>query len=353
VARSPQLLTMKERLLQYLACPSCRAPIHLSDVGTAEGVEVMQGMLACESCARKFPIVNGVPRFANLAEVGADKAEIASKFGYEWKHFTQEDIRYAQQFLGWIVPVKPEFFRDKVVLDGGCGKGRHTSLAADWGARDVVGIDLSEAVDTAFAATRNRQNVHIVQADVCRLPLAKTFDYAFSLGVLDHLPDPLEGFRSIASRIKPGGHLSVWVYGAENNEWITRLVDPVRRRITSRIDPRALLHLSKIPTAILYLTTKLIYGPLKRMGGTGTVRKLFYGQYLGTLADFGWREQHTIVFDHLVAPTAHYVSRPQFESWWQCIGVADPVIGFHNQNSWRGFGRIRDLPAAEPGKDVN
>src|SRR5206468_5552216 len=136
---------------------------------------------------------------------------------------------------------------------------------------------------------------------------------------------------------KPGGHMSVWVYGAENNEWITRFVNPVRMRFTSRLDPRTLLHVSKIPTAVLYLATKLVYGPVKRIGGVSAARRLFYGQYLSSISDFGWREQHSIVFDHLVAPAAHYLTREQFEAWWKGIGVNDAVIGFHNQNSWRGF----------------
>ena len=40
-----------------------------------------------------------------------------------------------------------------------------------------------------------------------------------------------------------------------------------------------------------------------------------------------------------MAPTAHYVSRPQFEKWWQEIEAEETVIGWHNKNSWRGFGR--------------
>ena len=35
----------------------------------------------------------------------------------------------------------------KVVLEGGCGKGRHTKLAAEWGAAEVVGIDLGDGVE--------------------------------------------------------------------------------------------------------------------------------------------------------------------------------------------------------------
>ena len=329
---------MKEKLLSYLACPACNGPLQLS-VERVEEQEIMEGALRCDFCANSFPITHGIPRFADLDRVESDKRATAAGFGWQWQHFTQEDARYAEQFLGWIKPVTPEFFRDQVVLEGGCGKGRHTQLAARWNARDVVGIDLSVAVETAFAATRSLPNAHIVQADIFRLPFARKFDYAFSVGVLHHLPDPRAGFVSLASKVKPGGHLSAWIYGAENNDWITRFVNPVRERVTSRIDRGALLQLSKIPAAFLYLATKLVYGPLNR-NGSALGQHLFYNDYLSAIAPFGWREQHTIVFDHLVAPTAFYISRDEFAAWWRDIGARDVTITWHNKNSWCGFGAI-------------
>ena len=295
--------------------------------------------MRCTACASSFPITSGIPRFANLDQLESGKHATAARFGWQWQHFTQEDERYAEQFLGWIAPVTPDFFRDKVVLEGGCGKGRHTQLAARWGARDVIGIDLSAAVETAFAATRSFPNAHIIQADMYQLPLARKFDYAFSVGVLHHLPDPRGGFLSLASKVKPGGHISAWVYGAENNEWILRWLNPVRERFTSRIDQRALLHLSKLPAACMYLATKLVYGPLNRSGSSLT-KHLFYNDYLSAISSFGWREQHTIVFDHLLAPTAFYISREEFETWWRDLGAAGVVIGWHNKNSWRGTGSV-------------
>jgi hypothetical protein len=147
----------------------------------------------------------------------------------------------------------------------------------------------------------------------------------------------------LASKVKPGGHVSAWVYGAENNGWITGLINPLRVHFTSRLDPRTLFHLSKLPTAILFLATKLIYGPLSKIGTGRAARKLFYGDYLSYLAPFGWREHHVIVFDHLVAPTAHYFTRAQFEEWWKGIEAREVKIGWHNKNSWRGFGRLKNL----------
>lgn len=300
----------------------------------------MEGELNCCSCRRRFPISRGIPRFAALERVEADKAATAANFGWQWQHFTQEDEKYADQFLGWIAPVSPEFFQNKLVLEGGCGKGRHTQLAAGWGARDVIGVDLSAAVESAFAATRHLENAHIIQADIYHLPVKPMIDYTFSVGVLHHLPDPREGFLSLASKVKPGGHLSAWVYGAENNEWITNWISPLRERLTSRLDPRALMHLSKIPAAFLYLATKLIYRPLNQFAGGAVAQHLFYNDYLRAISTFGWKEQHTIVFDHLVAPTSHYISRAEFEQWWREIGATEVVVEWHNKNSWRGFGRV-------------
>jgi SAM-dependent methyltransferase len=331
---------MKRRLLAYLRCPSCAGEISISSEQVEAG-EIISGVLRCSSCEKTFPITRGVPRFATPEQVEADKAATAENFGWQWQHFVQGDELYADQFLGWLTPVQPEFFRDKVVLEGGCGKGRHTQLAASWGAREIIGVDLSDAVETAFAATRSIPNAHIVQADIYNLPFAQMFDYGFSVGVLHHLPDPRAGFLSLSSKVKAGGHVSAWVYGAENNEWITRFVNPLREKFSSRINQRTLLHLSKLPTALVYLATKGVYGPLNRSeSGARIAQHLFYNDYLNAISRFGWREQHTIVFDHLVAPTSHYISREEFAEWWRTIDAKDVTITWHNKNSWCGFGRI-------------
>lgn len=332
---------MKQKLLEYLACPSCCGEIQLSPDSKREGEEILDGELRCRACAQCFPVTRGVPRFVELDKIEQDKAATAENFGWQWQHFDETDERYGEQFLGWITPVESSFFAGKVVLEGGCGKGRHTLLAANWGAKDIIGVDLSSAVETAFSKTRDLANAHIIQADVYNLPLRRCFDYAFSVGVIHHLPDPRSGFLSLASKVKPGGHLSVWVYGAENNEWITNWVSPLRERLTSRLRPRSLLQLSKIPAAMVFSATKLLYGPLNRNSlGKRLAGKLFYNDYLYAISHFGWREQHSIVFDHLNAPTAFYIPRAEFEEWWREVGAKDAAIDWHNRNSWRGFGRL-------------
>ncbi len=330
---------MKEKLLDLLACPTCGGDILLADAGKYEDKEIIEGVLTCKKCDREYRIVRGVPRFAELDKVETDKVETAENFGWQWTHFTQEDDRYSEQLLGWLQPVKSDFFKDKIVLEGGCGKGRHTKLAAEWGAKEVVGIDLGPAVDSAFTLTREMPNAHIVQCDIFKLPFKKAFDYAFSVGVLHHTPDPKRSFLSLAGKVKKGGHVSAWIYGAENNEWITKYVNPIREGFTSKINQPLLYQLSKLPTLSLFLTTKLLYRPANA-AAKPVARRLFYNDYLNHLGTFGWREHHNIVFDHLVAPTAFYISKEEFEQWWNEIDAQDVEITWHNRNSWCGFGRV-------------
>ena len=66
------------------------------------------------------------------------------------------------------------------LLDCGCGKGRHLRVMAGFGASELVGVDVSDAVDVAYANTRELGNVNIVQADLHRLPLRNEFDLAYA-----------------------------------------------------------------------------------------------------------------------------------------------------------------------------
>lgn len=331
---------MKDRLIDLLACPVCGGDILLVHVGLREDQEIIDGTLSCKKCEREYKVLRGVPRFAELDKIEKDKAETAANFGWQWNKFTQEDKKYANQFLGWLQPVRPEHFKDKIVLEGGCGKGRHTALAHEWGAKEVIGIDLSAAVESAFYATRNLPNAHIVQADIFKLPFKKVFEYAFSVGVLHHTPDPKKAFVSLASKVKKGGSISAWIYGKENNDWIINYVNPVRTSFTSKIKQPTLYQLSKLPTFGVFLASKLIYRPLNK-AAKPVAEKLFYNDYLSHLGAFGWREQHNIVFDHLVAPTAFYIAKEDFKGWWKEIGAENVEITWHNQNSWCGFGYIR------------
>jgi SAM-dependent methyltransferase len=324
---------LRETALEYLACPDCGSDLQLQ-AATREGDHVMEGRLTCVD-GHAFAIRAGVPRFAT--DVDETETRTADAFGWEWTHYRELAARYRQQFVDWIRPVGPEFFHGKAVLEGGCGKGRHTALAAEFGARAVLAMDLSRAVDAAFANTRDMPAVHIVQADLKRPPAKQVFDYAFSVGVLHHLPQPEDGFHALVSRVRPGGHVSAWVYGREGNGWIVYGITPVREAVTSRLPHRIVDGIAGLLTVPLFLATRFIYGPLKgRIAGV----TLPYGPYLSYIAPFPFREQRSIVFDHLVPPVAHYLRRDEFGGWFARARLEGVRIEHHNGNSWRGFARV-------------
>jgi SAM-dependent methyltransferase len=332
---------LKQSLLSLLICPRCSGGFRLH-VDAAEATEVIEGTLRCIGCDAKFPITRGIPRFL-VDELNPAQRATADAFGYEWTHYSQLTDADEKEFLAWISPLTPTDFEGRIVLDAGCGKGRHIYLAAQFGARAVVGVDLSNAVEAAFRNTRHLPNVHVIQADIYALPFADPFDMAYSIGVLHHLPVPQDGFVAMASHVKPGGRVSAWVYGKEGNGWIEKLVDPVRKAVTSRLPRFATSCISFFPAVILYVALKLLYGPAARR--TRLKSYLPYSDYLCSIANYSFRENFWNVFDQLVAPTAFYHSREEVVSWFRSVNAEQVMISRHNSNSWRGTGIAHRLPS--------
>jgi uncharacterized protein YbaR (Trm112 family)/SAM-dependent methyltransferase len=333
---------MRARLLDLVICPRCRGKLELS-ARKVDGDEIMEGVLACASCRAPYLIERGVPRLLpKPEEVPTDQKVTVDRFGAQWNEFDFLGPHYEWQFLEWIAPNTPDAFRDKIVLEGGCGKGRHAALVGRFGARDVISVDLGSAVEAAFRNTRQFPNVHVVQADLFHLPIVEhSVDVAFSIGVLHHTPDPKGCFLELARRVRSGGKVIAWVYGHENNGWIIHGVSPIREAITSRIPHEWVYQLSKIPAAIIFALGRGVYQPLSKGPFKTIGDKLFYHAYINYISQFPYDEIHSIVHDHLTPPIAHYISRPEFEAWFKEANLEDVQIGWHNQNSWRGTGVVR------------
>ncbi|MCS6896307.1 MAG: methyltransferase domain-containing protein [Bacteroidia bacterium] len=331
---------MRRDVLHYAACPRCLSSLRIGSIEEEVGEHIMEGTLLCEGCQAKFPIRRGIPRLLPEALLDSDWHErTVKRFGIQWHIFNEADRKfYESQFISFIQPVQPEFFRGKVVLDVGCGKGRHVRLASLWGSRTVIGFDLSEAVEVSFQNTRDLPNVHILQGDIFHMPIKKgVVDYAYSVGVIHHTPDPELAFQKIVERVKPGGAISVWVYGKENNWWVTQIISPIRERYTSRMHWRALMVISWFLTLPLYALSKTIYK-------LRFLRKVLpYFDYIHHLKHFSFKEIWSIVYDHLTPSVAYYLSREEFESFWKRAGIS-PTLSWRNRNSWSGFGYV---PSAE------
>jgi SAM-dependent methyltransferase len=323
------------RPLEEIVCPVSLDTLRL------DGGDIVSGVLICDGCGRRWSIENRVPRLVpeDLVE---QQEKTSEAFGWQWQHFTEMHPEFEAQFLDWLHPIDPTFFEGKRVLDAGCGTGRHAYYAASYGAKEVVALDLSGAVETARGNLAAFEDVLVVQGDLLRPPLRAVsdgggFDFVYSIGVLHHLPDPFEGFRSLVRFLRPGGTIAVWVYGYENNGFVRNVVEPLRR-VSTRIPPPALRTLAW-PLAIgFHGLAKAVYRPLN---GTSVGRALPLNEYMSSVAGFSFRQNYGIVFDQLVAPTAAYIKGSELVAWFHETGLEDVQISHRHGNSWRGHGVAR------------
>ena len=328
---------MRERLLAWLACPTCRVALALTATACA-GNDVREGVLSCTRCRAAYPITKGIPRMIP-GGVTPEARATAERFGYEWTRFGEIRPQYAAQFQGWIAPVEPGSFAGRVVLDAGCGKGRHLRLVAQYGAREVIGVDLGPAVEVAARNTADRDNVHVIQADLTQPPLLPaSVDVIYSIGVLHHLGAPVTGFRALASLLAPGGRLVAWLYAREGNGWVLAVLEPLRR-ITRRAPLGLVNALAWGLTVPLWLALRTIYAAARAC--PSLQRCLPYASYLVDLVPFPFREVHSIVFDQLLAPIAHYMSRGEVERCFAESGIALTSLRWHHANSWSASGHAR------------
>lgn len=162
--------------------------------------------------------VEGTP--VNVFTIGAnniDEKTVVS-FGEEWSkfnYFNDEEIRNAGDQYFDIV--HEDYFRDKLVLDMGCGTGRWTKYIVER-AKHIDAVDPSNAIFVAAKMLNQYANVRLSKASVDSLPFADgSFDFVFSLGVLHHIPDTPKAMDSCVKKLKPGGHFLVYLYYSLDN----------------------------------------------------------------------------------------------------------------------------------------
>ena len=333
--------------MPYLACISCKGQFHLHEDETRpvegrEGREIITGKLTCKNCLQTFQITHGVPRLVDANLSSSTDLNTGERFAEAWKEFSRLDERYKQQFFDWIFPVDPDFLDDKLVLEAGVGKGRHAQIVAESGAKLVFGIDIGNAVDVAYQNVGHLPKLHLIQADIRRLPFNSIFDFAFSVGVLHHMDEPQAGFASVVETVRPGGSVSVWVYGKENNWWITNLVSPLREAFTSNLPTDALKAISTTLSVPVYIGAKAVarpYAGLQKF--LPWLPDLFYQSYMTYISRFDFTEINHIVFDHLTAPVAYYIPREEVFSWFHKAEFWNPLVRWHNKNSWSAFASRR------------
>ena len=192
-----------------------------------------------------------------------DKA-VAEGFGREWSAFRQSEAELSPQQRQAMFD---DFFAvfpwqrlppgGGTGIDAGCGSGRWAVLVAP----RVAHLHLLDVSADALAVARTNlggaTNTSFHCASVSEIPLAdESLDFAYSLGVLHHVPDTKQAIADIARKLKPGAPFLLYLYYAFDNRpaWfraIWRASNAVRR-VVSHMPPRMQLVLSRIIATVVY-----------------------------------------------------------------------------------------------------
>ena len=299
---------MKRRLLELLVCPACKGELTLR-AESASGGEVQTGTLGCAACSAGYPILRGIPRF-----VGQDA--YAESFGDEWHRFRTVQLDSAngttesQDGFALKTGLRAEDVRGRLVLDAGVGAGRYAEVMARWGA-EVVGVDLTRAVDAAAENLRPWAGAHLVQADIFALPFREeTFDLAYSIGVLHHTPDTAAAFRRVAAMVKKGGQLAVYVYHAGG---LMRYVSDTLRIVTTRLPRPVVYYASTVAIPLHYL---------HRLPVVGRVSQIL----LPTIDHRHWRWRWLDTFDWYTPKYQWKHRYPEVLRWFRECGFTDLYV---------------------------
>jgi len=237
--------------LKTLVCPQSGSDLEL-DVSKWQDDEIVEGALISPE-GKRYPIHNGIPRFVS-------SEEYTDTFGFQWNrhariYFDNKDeyrIYSTRDQLRQKLGLFQEKVTAKTVLDIGCGTGANGAAISEWGAKEVFCVDLSSAVEAAYANTRHLGNVHVIQANLFNLPFKReTFDVIYSIGVLHHTCGTGKAFLSLVPFLSRSGVIAIWVY-ADSPDLPQRLSDKIRS-VTTRMNPRILYGLCWLAVPAYYV----------------------------------------------------------------------------------------------------
>lgn len=201
--------------------------------------------------------------------------ETVAGFGYEWSKFDHSDLdekaiarifdEYFRSFPWSALP------RDPVGADFGCGTGRWARLVGQR-CRTLHCVDASAAAAAVARANLESVDACIVHhATIEEAPIEDaSLDFAYSLGVLHHIPDTLAALRACTRKLRPGAPFLLYLYYALDNRGpvfrtIWRATDRVRR-ITSRLPEAQRAVVAELIAAGVYLPLAKTSLLLERMG---------------------------------------------------------------------------------------
>ena len=298
------LVAMTPFLLSILCDPVTRGPLTLCDAEYDASGNIWSGRLI-NAEGRVYPVRAGIPRF--VGDESGELAESVRSFGDEWNHFNFK--RHKIQWLDHTVANtfgSVDSFRDKVVVDAGAGSGSQSAWMLEAGARHVILLELSHAVDGVISRNLKEggcSNYDIIQCSIDAPPIADASIDGIVIchNVIQHTPDVKKTAEALFRIVAPGGEFVFNCYPKNDAGFLRslrfRLVHVGFRSIMRRAPFSVTLAYARLMGA-LRLVPLLGYGIEKaglcvqgevrdRVKGTAKLKARYRATALNTFDAFG------------------------------------------------------------------
>jgi len=267
--------------------------------------------------------------------------KVIDDFGAEWARFDQSELGEAerQRLFSAYFAVFPwdRLPPNSVGMDVGCGSGRWARLVAPR-VGHLMAVDPALAALTVAQKTLSEQaNVSFHNTDVDHLPVEDaSLDFAYSLGVLHHVPDTARAVGSVARKLKPGAPFLIYLYYALDNRpaWfraLWRASNLVRATISA--SPRPIKHL------VCEAIAALVYWPLARGARLAERAGINVSNFpLAAYRSLSYYTMRTDALDRFGTRLEHRFTREQIAGMLRDAGFVD-VVFHEGEPYWCAVGR--------------
>jgi SAM-dependent methyltransferase len=210
---------MRNDLLKILACPFCADDNDLI-LNTQDKKDeiIVKGYFKCCICKRHYLIENDIPYFGLEISHKGVKNQFKT-YSEWWNTYHGESVVIDPQNPEYFfnsLQIEPDKYKNKIVLDAGCGNGRFSYVISRYSPKLHIAFDISSGIKHAQSIIlKNNPNAPIafVQGDITRPPFKKScFDIVFSWGVIHHTPNTRLTFSGLAKLVKNQGVFGLYVY---------------------------------------------------------------------------------------------------------------------------------------------